>query len=179
MMRIRVMARDLAPIILCALAFCCGLLIDASTVFAQASKTELKPASLTGPALLQELKKGGYVIYFRHFETGADFADQVTADVNNCWSQRQINSNGFNDARRVGKFFYDQHIPVDRVVASPFCRTWQSADLAFGRHETCRSAENSAIERLFAGTERRDESRRHAVHCRSAENRHQRRRDGA
>lgn len=92
-------------------------------------------SKLNGQALVDELKKGGYVIYFRHFETGADFADQVTADIEDCWSQRQINGNGFRDARRVGKFFHDARIPVGRVVSSPFCRTWQSADLAFGRHE--------------------------------------------
>ncbi len=90
---------------------------------------------LKGKALLAELKKGGYVIYFRHFETGQDYADQVTADVDNCWTQRRINAQGFRDAQRIGKFLYDQKIGISRVVASPFCRTWQSADLAFGRHE--------------------------------------------
>ncbi len=90
---------------------------------------------LKGKALLAELKKGGYVIYFRHFETGQDYADQVTADVDNCWTQRRVNAQGFRDAQRIGKFLYDQKIGISRVVASPFCRTWQSADLAFGRHE--------------------------------------------
>ncbi len=91
---------------------------------------------LKGNALLSELKKGGYVVYFRHFETGADFADQVTAKLDDCWTQRRINSTGFRDANRIGKFFNDQKIPVGRVLASQFCRSWQSADLAFGRHET-------------------------------------------
>jgi hypothetical protein len=90
---------------------------------------------LKGKALLAELKKGGYVIYFRHFETGQDYADQVTAEVTNCWTQRRVNTQGFRDAQRIGKFIYDQKIGIGRVVASPFCRTWQSADLAFGRHE--------------------------------------------
>ena len=74
-------------------------------------------------------------LYFRHFETGADFADQVNANIDDCWTQRRINSAGFRDATRIGKFFHDQKIPVSRVVSSPFCRTWQSADLAFGHHE--------------------------------------------
>ena len=90
---------------------------------------------LKGKALLSELKKGGYVVYFRHFETGADFADQVTAKLDDCWTQRRINSAGFRDANRIGKFFNDQKLPVGRVLASQFCRSWQSADLAFGRHE--------------------------------------------
>ena len=119
------------PLALGAPAFAQTPKSPAGTAKAKAADTSL----LKGKALLDELKKGGYVVYFRHFETGADFADQVTADIANCWSQRQVNSNGFRDARRIGKFFYDQKIPVSRVIASPFCRTWQSADLAFGRHE--------------------------------------------
>lgn len=90
---------------------------------------------LKGKALLAALKTGGYVVYFRHFETGADFADQVTADIDNCWTQRNVNAQGLRDAQRIGKFFYDQKIPVGRVLSSPFCRTRHSADLAFGRYE--------------------------------------------
>jgi hypothetical protein len=90
---------------------------------------------LKGKALLAALKSGGHVIYFRHFETGADFADQVTADIDNCWTQRNVNAQGLRDAQRIGKFIYDQKIPIGRVVASPFCRTRHSADLAFGRYE--------------------------------------------
>ena len=90
---------------------------------------------LKGKPLLTALKTGGYVVYFRHFETGADFADQVTADIDNCWTQRNVNAQGLRDAQRIGKFFYDQKIPVGRVLASPFCRTRHSADLAFGRYD--------------------------------------------
>lgn len=100
-----------------------------------AFSTPAPAEDLKGAALLAELKRGGYVIYFRHFETGADFADQVTAKIEDCWTQRQVNGAGFRDARRIGKFFYTQKIPVGRVVASPFCRTWESANMAFGRHE--------------------------------------------
>jgi hypothetical protein len=90
---------------------------------------------LKGRALLTALKAGGYVVYFRHFETGQDYADQVTADIDNCWTQRRINAAGFRDAQRIGKYINDQKIPVGRVVSSPFCRTRHSADLAFGRYE--------------------------------------------
>ncbi len=90
---------------------------------------------LKGKALLAALKTGGHVIYFRHFETGADFADQVTADIENCWSQRNVNAQGLRDAQRIGRFLYDQKVPIGRVLASPFCRTRHSADLAFGRYE--------------------------------------------
>jgi hypothetical protein len=110
-----------------------------NTAFAIAAATwvcgSVSAQELKGKALLAALKSGGHVIYFRHFETGADFADQVTADIDNCWTQRNVNAQGLRDAQRIGKFIYDQKIPVGRVVASPFCRTRHSADLAFGRYE--------------------------------------------
>ena len=90
---------------------------------------------LKGKALLAALQSGGHIVYFRHFETGQDTPDQITADIENCWTQRNVNAQGLRDAQRIGRFFNDQKIPVGRVVASPFCRTRHSADLAFGRYE--------------------------------------------
>jgi hypothetical protein len=113
-------------------AACTALAFVAVVAF---SSPALHAQELKGKALLAALKTGGYVVYFRHFETGQDYADQVTADIDNCWTQRRINAAGFRDAQRIGKYFYDQKIPVGRVVASPFCRTRHSADLAFGRYE--------------------------------------------
>jgi phosphohistidine phosphatase SixA len=96
---------------------------------------QVKAEMLASQKLASDLRAGGYVIYFRHFETGRDTPDQVTADINQCRTQRNINVEGFRQAQRVSDAFAHARIPVARVVASPFCRAWQSADLAFGRHE--------------------------------------------
>jgi hypothetical protein len=98
----------------------------ASSPFAQ---EKLKPQ-----AAVAALKNGGYTIYFRHFETGADTADQHLATLAQCASQRQLNEKGARQAIQVRDAFVRLGIPVAEVLASPFCRAWQSADLAFGRH---------------------------------------------
>ncbi len=85
--------------------------------------------------LVQALQSGGYVIYFRHFETGADYNDQHLVELGKCSTQRQLNANGATQAIRVRDAFVKINIPVGEVLASPFCRAWQSADLAFGRHK--------------------------------------------
>ena len=83
---------------------------------------------------IEAIRQGGYTLYFRHFETGADTADQHVATLTNCASQRQLNARGARQAIEVREAFVALKIPVGDVLASPFCRAWQSADLAFGRH---------------------------------------------
>jgi phosphohistidine phosphatase SixA len=87
-----------------------------------------------GVKLVEALKAGGHVIYFRHFETGADTPDQHLAKYSDCTTQRQLNEKGVRDAVRVRDAFVKLGIPVGEVLASPFCRSWQSSDLSFGRH---------------------------------------------
>lgn len=91
---------------------------------------------LRGKALVEALRQGGYTIYFRHYETGADYADQHTATLGQCGTQRQLNAKGAQQAIAVRDAFTALKIPVDEVLSSPFCRAWQAADLSFGRHTT-------------------------------------------
>lgn len=83
---------------------------------------------------IEALKGGGYIVYFRHFETGADFPDQHLVKLDDCSTQRQLNELGVRQAVRVRNAFQSMRIPVGEVLASPFCRAWQSADISFGRH---------------------------------------------
>jgi phosphohistidine phosphatase SixA len=86
--------------------------------------------------LIQRLQKGGYIVYFRHFETGKDTPDYINATLGQCGTQRQLNADGARQAVQVRNSFQALRIPVSKVLASPFCRAWQSADLAFGGHKT-------------------------------------------
>lgn len=90
---------------------------------------------VTGAELLEALQQGGHVIYFRHAQTEKDYADQVTADVNNCATQRVLNETGWQQARTIEAAFEENSIPVGRVISSQYCRAWKTADLAFGKYE--------------------------------------------
>jgi hypothetical protein len=85
--------------------------------------------------LVGDLRSGGYVIYFRHFETGKDTPDYAEATMGDCGTQRQLNEKGAVQAIHVRNAFQKLEIPVSKVLSSPFCRAWQSADLAFGGHQ--------------------------------------------
>ena len=92
---------------------------------------------ISGKELLAALRLGGYVIFFRHAQTEKDYADQADPkmDLNNCATQRALNSKGIEQAKTIGLAFKDASIPVGKVLASDYCRAWKTADLAFGRYQ--------------------------------------------
>lgn len=89
---------------------------------------------LGGAEFLAALKSGGLVIFIRHAETERDCADQVSAIMGDCSTQRPLSETGWQQARAIGKAFEALRIPVGEVHSSEYCRAWQTADLAFGRY---------------------------------------------
>ncbi len=90
---------------------------------------------LSGTQLLNALRNGGYVIYFRHAQTEKDYADQVSAKIGDCSTQRMLSEVGWQQSRAIGQAFQTLKIPVSQVLSSEYCRAWQTADIAFGRFE--------------------------------------------
>lgn len=86
---------------------------------------------LTGDRLVAALGDGGLVLYLRHTETTEGGIDGVDA-LGDCAAQRELSEAGRRDAREIGAAFAGLAVPVERVLASPFCRTVETAELAFG-----------------------------------------------
>jgi phosphohistidine phosphatase SixA len=89
--------------------------------------------ALSGRSLAAALERGGYVIYFRHADTGPAYLEQGV-DLKRCETQRNLNENGREEARLIGAQFRKLKIPIGEVLASEFCRCMETADLAFGHH---------------------------------------------
>ncbi len=98
-------------------------------------RSALPAKPVAGPALLAELRKGGYVIYFRHTSTDFSRDDRLSKSDDDCDNQRPLTDKGRAEAREIGAAFRELKIPVARVLASPRCRTMETANLAFGRAE--------------------------------------------
>lgn len=82
---------------------------------------------------LQELRKGGYVLYMRHGNTDSSKPDRVpNIDLNDCTTQRPLTPAGKATARKVGEFIRQSRIPLGDVFSSPLCRAKESAIAAFG-----------------------------------------------
>ncbi|MDX9843700.1 MAG: histidine phosphatase family protein [Aquabacterium sp.] len=84
------------------------------------------------PALLAQLRQGGYVLYMRHGTTDNSRADLVPlGDVRDCSRQRVLDEGGRKLSVQVGRFIRQAGIPVVEVLHSPLCRARDSAQLAF------------------------------------------------
>lgn len=84
-------------------------------------------------SVLGELRNGGLVIYFRHGSTDLAGASDEAADMTKCETQRNLSTEGREQATQIGEAFRALEIPVGTVTTSPFCRAKDTGKLAFGR----------------------------------------------
>ncbi|MFQ5546096.1 MAG: histidine phosphatase family protein [Acidiferrobacterales bacterium] len=116
----------------------------------------LDTAVLTGKALVQELRAGGYNVYFRHAATDWSQSDHIreAGDWTSCDPSRvrQLSNEGRRSARAVGNAMRALKIPVGRILASPYCRTVETAKLMnLGRVETTTDLVNLRVAAYFGG----------------------------
>lgn len=91
-------------------------------------------ASAQPPAsLVSRLQEGGYVLYLRHTSTDFSQNDSRMTSFEDCASQRNLTDRGRAEARALGEHVKQLKIPIGEVLASPYCRTMETARLAFGK----------------------------------------------
>jgi len=90
-------------------------------------------SQLTDMALVKALRAGGFNIYFRHVSTDWSQSDDVREadDWRSCdpLRMRQLSPAGRATARAIGEAMRQLDIPVAEVLASPYCRTVETAEL--------------------------------------------------
>ncbi len=97
----------------------------------------------SGDDLIRELRKGGYVLFMRHFQTdhskwhvdplAARHGLLAVADFRSCRDQRLLTDYGRNRARLVGQAMRLLEIPIGHVVSSPYCRATEGVELMLRR----------------------------------------------
>lgn len=102
------------------------LVAPAGALAQQASATALR-----GPELLAALRAGGYILYFRHADTDHRQNDDRMS-LEDCATQRNLTDRGRDHSRAIGEAIRALGIPIGAVLASPLCRTVETAPLAFG-----------------------------------------------
>jgi hypothetical protein len=87
--------------------------------------------------VLEDMKKGGYVVVIRHGRTNesADTKDASPLDLSNCAGQLMLNDVGKRQAQAIGDAFKKAEVPVGKVIASTYCRAMEMGRLAFGKAE--------------------------------------------
>jgi virginiamycin B lyase len=125
------------------------LLAGAAAAVAAASLVAGASAA-TSPGLAKSLRAGGLVLVLRHTHTDQSKQDEDPVVVTDCTTQRNLSAQGRADARAIGQGVRRLGLRVGRVQSSAYCRTLETARLAFGRatvspalHNTIASAHDA------------------------------------
>ena len=97
---------------------------------------------------IDALKEGGRLIFIRHANAPGG-GDPNNFDIKDCSTQRNLDTNGIEQAERIGQFFRDNKISIDAVFSSEWCRCKDTAKKAFENYKTY-SALNSFFSTKFA-----------------------------
>ena len=98
------------------------------------------------PELLSRLREGGYVLYLRHTSTDFSQNDSRMTSFEDCATQRNLTDRGRDEARAIGEHVKRLKIPIGEVLASPFCRTMETARLAFGKATATNDVRGGPVE---------------------------------
>jgi phosphohistidine phosphatase SixA len=85
--------------------------------------------------VLEDMKKGGYVVVIRHGRTDESAAtkDDSPLNLSTCTGQLMLNDVGKRQAQAIGEAFKKAEVPVGQVIASTYCRAMETGRLAFGK----------------------------------------------
>ena len=108
-----------------------GILLIPAFVVVAAVPSEV----LSAPELIKALQSGGHIIYMRHGETDISQKDMSRDSFDDCSSQRNLSEKGRADVKKIGDSILDLKIPIGHVTSSPYCRTKDTAKLAFGEFD--------------------------------------------
>ena len=101
--------------------------------------------------ILKSLKEGKKLVFIRHAIAPGN-GDPNNFDINDCSTQRNLDKNGIAQSKKIGLFFKNNKIKIDKVLSSQWCRCKDTAKYAFKNFETF-DALNSFYDEKFAENE--------------------------
>ena len=101
--------------------------------------------------ILKSLKEGKKLIFIRHAIAPGN-GDPNNFDINDCSTQRNLDEKGIEESKKIGLFFKNNKIKIDKVLSSQWCRCKDTAKYAFKNFETF-DALNSFYDEKFAANE--------------------------
>ena len=114
--------------------------------------------TLSDQELIGAIQQGGYNLYFRHEAT--DWSQQDAVQQRDDWQScdgsriRQLSEQGRQSAKRAGQAMRSLNIPVIEVLASPYCRTMETArQLGLGDVQPSDDVINLRVAEYFGGRE--------------------------
>ena len=91
------------------------------------------PQTHADETLWAKLAEGGKVVLMRHgsLKTGRGNGNSLLRDPS-CKQERNLSDEGRKEAKTIGERFRARNIPIEAVRYSPYCRTADTAKIAFG-----------------------------------------------
>lgn len=111
----------------------CIFLLIVAAAMAAAAVPQPQAARAGDDAVVAALRGGGVAVLLRHTRTTPGVGDPPGWTSEDCSSQRNLDAGGREHARRIGAWFRRQRITPTEVRNSAWCRTRDTARLAFGR----------------------------------------------
>jgi len=88
---------------------------------------------LSPPELMEELRTGRLVLFFRHAKTDWDSKDPGPSPE--CFPGRNLIDEGREQSREVGRMMRAQGLLMGDGLSSPVCRCWETVELMVGYYE--------------------------------------------
>jgi len=108
-------------------------------------------AACASDDMWKRIEAGGRVVLMRHALTTPGVGDPAGMRLDDCTTQRNLSEQGRAHARAIGAAFRTRGIKPERVLASPWCRCIETAQLAFGG-----SMPEPSLSNLFGRPENRE-----------------------
>ena len=131
---------------------CASYPVDRQSPMEEVIEKQTQAVDKENRIIVNNLQKGGYILYLRHTKTIWDEKDVEPYDFDDCSKQRNLSDEGREQARAIGEAIEALGIPIGEIQSSPFCRTKETAMLAFGRF----SVSNNLVKPPKEDLERRE-----------------------
>ena len=99
-------------------------------------------------SVIKELQKGGKIVFIRHSLAPGN-GDPDNIDLKKCDTQRNLNGEGIEQAKKIGKLFRENNIQVDQVLSSEWCRCKDTAKYAFQEFQTFKGLNSFYQEKFY------------------------------
>ena len=85
--------------------------------------------------LMKQLIDGEKLIFIRHaYAPGSGDPDNF--NLNDCSTQRNLSEEGRKQAKKIGEFFINNNIKIEKIFSSEWCRCKETAKIAFEDYYT-------------------------------------------
>ena len=91
--------------------------------------------SFANDKVIESLKEGGKLIFIRHALAPGN-GDPENFELQNCYSQRNLNEIGIQQSKKIGLILKKNEIKIDKVLSSEWCRCKDTAKYAFEKYKT-------------------------------------------